>query len=146
MEDLETAIGKATGKASNYVLNCDVKKVKVPVHTLQKNKELGSSYKDEILILVPDHGTTSFARFMAAYYQDFDDNVLPNGEEFIAMIAYPVGKYARLAFDYETEYEPYFSFMVMSEEVEEILSHKVGESIQIEIMPENFENDSEMDI
>lgn len=145
-KSLEEAIGDATGKSSNYILNCEVKKVDVAINTpLAEKKGQGSHYQGEAVLLMPDIENTGFARYMSAYYKDFSDDVLPNGEEFIAMIAYPVAQYTRLSFDFGADYQEGFSFLVMSEKADEILKHKVGEKLTIEIMPENFEGEHEMD-
>lgn len=142
--NLDTAILEAQGLEDRHVFKCQVKKVNIQVHApIAESRGEASRYETEVAILVPDKSYSGFSKFMIEHY---DEDELPNNEEYLAILPYPVRSFCRLSFDMANEQHDDFHFMVMTEKVDETLrSHMIDKTIEIEILPASYELNRELE-
>lgn len=156
--DLESAIKKSSGKEDTYPVRGIVKKetqVFDDKGLLSKfydgrqiercdRHQVGELVKVENAIIEIDCSTTGYSRFLQAYYANDE---LPDNDEFLASFAFPISDLARIEFSLMKDFSGNLSkgcgkFRIMTEHIEKIaLSHLFGKSINIDILPESYEHE-----
>jgi len=153
--DLETAIANESGKNETYALQGHFK---VEQHIQddegflcllldgvvvkrENRAQVGKAETIENAIIEIDTSTTGYAKFIKAYY---NEDELPDNNEFLAFFPFPICDYARLEFSLTNDELGRASFgkakfRIMSEGPEKIALSLRGKKISFDLLPSDFE-------
>lgn len=145
---LDNRINTSLGREQSFYI-----KVKLDVKQIQVSRPIAESrgqekfYMVDTAFLIPDMSTTEFTKLINAYYEEDE---LPNGEEYIVQFPFPIRKLkgvGRINFDTSNNLYDGWHFMILTEEIDKEIREnmKIGNNFTIEIYPDSYEINNEID-